>query len=80
MKKVFVKTAGIVGAGVGVLALIVGLLILSPLFLMIAWNHAAPVFWTGAPNISFWTALWSIIALRIIFYKRTAEVTAEVKN
>lgn len=55
-----------VGVGAGMLALIVGLLLLGPLAFMFAWNFAAPVFWVGAPHITFFNALCVVVGLHTL--------------
>lgn len=56
---------GVVGAFGAMAAVVIGLLLVSPFVFMICWNYVAPVFWKGAPDLTFIQSLAVVVAARI---------------
>lgn len=54
-----------------ILIILICCLTLEPLILMLLWNWLAPIFWTSAPELTFWQSLGICILLSIIggFFK-----------
>lgn len=54
-----------------ILIILICCLTLEPLILMLLWNWLAPIFWTTAPELTFWQSFGIYILLSIIggFFK-----------